>query len=112
MSVIKNALIAASLFVSTGAFATAAVAGEVSLNEQGQRTVTVAYDDLNLNSSAGMKALETRISRAAQIACGKTQGRTSPKEASSIRACVKGTKDSVMATVSTGELVRVAIQTR
>ena len=112
MSVIKNALIAASLFASTGAFATAAVAGEVSLNEQGQRTVTVAYDDLNLNSSTGMKALETRISRAAQIACGKTQGRTTLKEASSIRACVNGTKDSVMAAVSTGEPVRVAIQTR
>lgn len=112
MSVTKNALIAAALFASFGGVSTAAIAGEVTLNEQGQRVVTVAYSDLNLNSSAGMKALEARISSAAKKACGQSHGRISLKEASNVRSCINGTRDSALAAVSTGEPVRVAMQTR
>lgn len=100
MSVPSKTLIAASLFASLGVISTAAVAGEMTLNQHGERTMLVAYSDLNLNSPAGQNALKSRINRAVKKVCGYTLGRTSLNEANQIRTCIKGTTETAMASMA------------
>lgn len=53
----------------------AALAGEpeMTLNELGQRTITVQFDDLNMNDPKGVATLERRLETASRRVCGKTR---------------------------------------
>lgn len=72
-------LAAASLALS----ATAANANEVS----------VTYQDLDLASAAGQKALDKRIDRAARMVCGfKLEGKRTVRQESEARSCFASAK--------------------
>ncbi len=96
----SKALIAASLFVSLVTVSTSAIAEE--------RSVTVAYNDLNVDHPAGQSVLETRISSAAKQVCGRANGPTSLKEATQIRTCIEGAIDTAMASLNNMGQVQVA----
>jgi UrcA family protein len=97
---INKALIAASLFLSAGTVATAAVAEE--------RTIEVSYSDLNLDHISGQRALASRISNAAEQVCGSASGRTSLQEASRVRRCIRGATEIAMASLNESGQVQVA----
>ena len=96
----NKALIAASLFLSAGAFSTAAVAED--------RTIEVSYSDLNLDHVSGQRVLASRISNAAEKVCGRTAGRTSLRESSRLRHCIKGATEIAMASINESGQVQVA----
>ena len=61
-------LVLISACLSTSAFAGLAV--------EEQRSITVAYHDLDISSSDGMEALDRRLRRAAKQVCGPSDFRT------------------------------------
>jgi UrcA family protein len=64
--------------------------------DQDPPTKTVRFDDLNLSSSAGAKALYTRIRLAAQEVCNLSTG-GDPGMRSAARACInKAVDDAVL----------------
>jgi UrcA family protein len=110
MAITSKALFAATLLVSLGAVSTTALAGEVTLNQKGQRTITVPYSDLNIGSAAGQAALAARLRGATKTVCGDSYARVSLRESSSIRTCVKVTTDNALASASIGSPIRLALQ--
>jgi UrcA family protein len=112
MPVTNTVLFAAALSVSLAAGSTAALAGEVALNDQGQRTVTVSYSDLNLDTAVGRTVLAARIHNATKTVCGDTDGRVSLTESVRIRTCMRATMDTALAAASIGSPLRLALQGR
>jgi UrcA family protein len=112
MAVTNRSLFAATLFVSLVASSTPALARDVTLNDQGQRIVTVSYDDLDLHNAAGRAALATRIRSATKVVCGDTTGRVSLRESANIRTCMRGAMDTALASTSVGGAFHVARQGR
>ncbi len=57
----------------------AALAGEpeMTLNELDQRTITVQFNDLNMDHADGVATLERRLVAASHRVCGQPQGRRS-----------------------------------
>lgn len=60
------------------------------------KSVTVAYDDLNLETAAGQKVLSQRIDKAAREACGYSEHTTGTRiRSSKAKTCFKKAKADV-----------------
>lgn len=88
----------ASLFA---AIAIAAASIAPASAEQGSRTIQVAvsYADLDLTSAVGVKALSSRIKRAADVACGRSRGSASLTIRRAIEACRAEAISSAVASI-------------
>ena len=99
-----------SLSAALGTLAPAAMAGDVSLNERGERTIEIDTSDLDLNHAAGQRALEGRIRVAVRKVCGTNRGIMPLKEATAIRTCSRMASDAALAMVNKGDQVQLAIR--
>ena len=72
----------------------AALAGpQMTENAAGQRQMVIEYKDLNLSNAAGIKRLEQRIDRAAELVCGMDRLPTGTRIVSTeTRRCVSQAK--------------------
>jgi UrcA family protein len=67
--------ISKTLIITGGAMALAAHSPRAAVAAESMPQVTVRYDDLNLSSESGIKALKLRIRHAAEIVCGEVDTR-------------------------------------
>jgi UrcA family protein len=67
--------ISKTLIIAGGAMALAAHSPRAAVAADSVQQITVRYDDLNLSSESGMKALKQRIRHAAEIVCGEVDTR-------------------------------------
>ncbi len=109
MSITRN-LVTASLFAALGTLAPAAIAGEVSTNERGERTVQIDTSDLNLDHADGQKALEQRIRVAVRKVCGTNRSIMPLKEANAIRTCSRKASETALAMANKGQDTQLAVR--
>lgn len=92
----KTLALIVSVGLSAGAISTAAFAGDVgemTVDENGLRSIAVYYDDLNLDSESGMDTLDRRIHQAAKEVCGVSLGKVPVSELVETRACTASAID-------------------
>lgn len=65
-----------------------ALAERITLNDNGERTLAVRYDDLNLASDSGMRALQVRVAHAAKRVCAYNRGTRELRARIEARNCV------------------------
>jgi UrcA family protein len=73
-------------FAGTLGLALSAHAG-VQRPSAGQKSAVVRYDDLSLDSAAGVKTLYARLSIAADQVCGSAPGRVELRQVMAFRSC-------------------------
>jgi len=81
---------------------------EFIVNNQGNRTILVAYDDLNMATPAGREALSNRIQSAVSKVCGATTARQTLSEMQEYRACTSKAWQGAMASLDKNTKARVA----
>ncbi|WP_421993516.1 UrcA family protein [Qipengyuania sp.] len=87
----KTTLVTLAAAAGLALSATAAQAGSVS----------VTYDDLNLDTEAGQKVLDQRIEAAARAACGLDEQRTGTRlQSNAARTCFKEAKANASAQIA------------
>lgn len=90
MNVFNRAVIAGcvALALSSASVMAAPGAQQITLNDNGERTLVVRYDDLNLASDAGIRALQVRVAHAAKRVCGYNLGTRELLARVEARTCV------------------------
>ncbi len=81
--------------IASALLALAAAAPAVHAESADQTTVRVAYADLNLGSISGRHALDQRISRAIDRACGERPALTDLNGQHAFSSCQKAARSSV-----------------
>jgi UrcA family protein len=91
--------ISRTLIIMGGAMALAAHNPSSAVAAESVPQVTVRYDDLNLSSKAGIKALTQRIRHAAEIVCGEL-GTREIQDVTQHDKCVRDATDSALTRVN------------
>ena len=110
MSKFIKTITAASLICGLTFVANAESNSEIVVNEDGVRTIAVAYDDLNLSSAAGQQTLSTRVRAAVRKVCGHTTARQTLEEMQDYRACTTKASQNVLASLDTETRSRLAFK--
>jgi len=82
---------------------------EIIINEQGVRTMIVTYDDLNLSTVAGQKALSNRIRVAVHKVCGGTTARQSLGEMQDYQTCTNRASQNALVSLDKATKARLAV---
>lgn len=102
---LKTRILASLLAMTATLVTTSAVqAGAAGPAATHYDSVVVSYGDLNLASEAGKKALYSRLSAAAERACGKTPASRELKLRAQYRACYEAKLDKAVGKVGNREL--------
>lgn len=108
MSKFIKGITAACLACSLTVAASAENNSEIIIDEQGFRTITVTYDDLDMSTAAGQKALSNRVRAAVRKVCGGTTGRQSLSESQGQRSCTSEASQNAMASLAKQTSARLA----
>lgn len=109
MSKFINTITAVSLACGLTFGASAQNNREFIVNEQGDRTIFVTYDDLNMATPAGQEALSNRIQSAVSKVCGATTARQTLAEMQEYRACTSKAWQGAMASLDKDTKTLLAI---
>ncbi len=93
----------AAIALSVSAFAPAAVQAREESN-----SVRVSYADLDLNSAAGQKALNSRIKHAVDTVCGRSNGALDLNQVRIFEKCRTQSMQTVTASIASKLPVSVA----
>ena len=97
------------LTVASAVFALAAAAPAVHAETAGQTTVRVAYADLNLATIGGRQALDQRVSRAIDKACGERPSDLTDLDGMhAFKSCQKAARSSVEGQLKSAQTASVA----
>lgn len=101
---------AATALALAGTAANAGSPDEIVVNQQGDASILVSFDDLNIESEAGMNVLEGRIRGAVKKVCGYTTGRQTLRESMAYRKCANTATSSALASIDPAGPTRVAVR--
>jgi len=108
MSKFINTITAISLACGLTFGASAQNNSEIIINDQGARTISVTYGDLNTATQAGQEALSNRIRSAVRKVCGATTARKRLEEMQDYHACTNNAWQGALASLDKNTKSRLA----
>lgn len=104
-----KAIVTLSMIAGLSAAGNAAKPTEIFVNGDGVRTAIVSYDDLDLATSAGNDALESRVRSAARRVCEYSTGRQTLREMLDYRECRDTATQNAFADLEAKNPARLAL---
>ena len=109
MSKFIKTIVAVSLVCGPTFTVAAENKSEIIVNDQGFRTVEVAYGDLDLSTAAGQETLSNRVRVAVRKVCGDSSARQSLGELRDYRTCTSKASENAMASLDKETRARLAV---